>query len=241
MSNFEKGFAIYERIKLSVREKIDSGELKPGDRISSELELANLFKASRMTANRALKELTAEGRIIRIQGVGSFVAKPKPDVALLEIKSIAEEIDKWGGVHSSDVILLKEEIASKDIARKMGMKKGDKVFHSIFVHKDETVPVQYSERFINPRVAQFYLEQDYTKMTPRTYLLEIAPVQEAEHTIEAIIPKKEIQKLLQIKPEEPCISLKRRTWSFDLVATSSIIIYPGSKYKLSGKFRRDGI
>jgi GntR family transcriptional regulator, histidine utilization repressor len=241
MSNFEKGFAIYEKIKFSVLEKIDSGELKPGDRISSELELANLFKASRMTANRALKELTAEGRIIRIQGVGSFVAKPKPDVALLEIKSIAEEIDKWGGVHSADIILLKQEIAPKDIVHKMGMETGDKIFHSIFVHKDEGIPVQYSERFINPRVAPFYLEQDYTKMTPSEYLLEIAPVQEAEHTIEAIIPGKEVQKLLKIKPEEPCISLKRRTWSFDLVATSSIIIYPGSKYKLTGKFRRDGI
>ena len=240
MSNFEKGFAIYERIKQSIKEKIDSGKLKPGDRVSSELELANLFNASRMTANRALKELTAEGRIIRIQGVGSFVAKPKPDVALLEIKSIAEEISKWGGVHSADIILLKEEVASKSIARKMGMKTGDRVFHSIFVHKDENIPVQYSERFINPRVAPEYLEQDYTKMTPSEYLLDIAPVQEAEHTIEAVIPKNEIQKQLQIKFDEPCISLKRRTWSFDLVATFSIIIYPGSKYKLSGKFRRDG-
>jgi len=239
MSNFEKGFAIYERIKLSVREKIDSGQLKPGDRIPSELKLASLFQASRMTANRALKELTAEGRIIRIQGVGSFVAKPKPDVALLEIKSISEEIHNWGGVHSADVILLKEESASKSIARKMEIKTGDRVFHSILVHKDENIPVQYSERFINPRVAPEYLEQDFTKITPSEYLLEIAPVQEAEHTVEAILPIKEMQKKLKIKPGEPCILLKRRTWSFDLVATCSIIVYPGSKYKLSGKFKRE--
>lgn len=241
MSSFEKGFAIYERIKISIREKIDSGILKPGDRILSEVELANLFNASRMTANRALKELTAEGRIIRIQGVGSFIAKPKPEVALLEIKSIAEEIAKWGGVHSSDMILFKEESASKNIAGKMDIKAGDRVFHSIFIHKDEDIPVQYSERFVNPRVAPKYLEQDFTKMTPSEYLLEIAAIQESEHTIEAIIPKKAIQKLLQIKHGEPCISLKRRTWSFDLVATYSILIYPGSKYKLSGKIRRDKI
>ncbi len=241
MSNSEKGFAIYEKIKLSIRKKIDSGKLKSGDRVSSELELANLFNASRMTANRALKELTAEGRIIRIQGVGSFVAKPKPEVALLEIKSIAEEIDKWGGAHSADVILLKKETVSKDIARKINIKTGDRVFHSILVHKDEGVPVQYSERFINPRVAPKYLEQDFLKMTPCDYLLQVAPVQEAEHTIEAIIPSKKIQKLLKIKHDEPCISLKRRTWSSDLVAAYSIIIYPGSKYKLSGKFIRDGV
>jgi GntR family histidine utilization transcriptional repressor len=241
MSKIGKGLAIYEKIKLSVQEKIDSGTLRPGDRISSEIELANLFNASRMTANRALKELTAEGRIIRIQGVGSFVAKPKPDVALLEIKSIAEEINKWGGVHSADMILLKNEMASKDIAQKLNIKTGDIVFHSIFVHSDEGIPVQYSERFINPHVAPNYLEQNFSIKTPSEYLLGIAPIQEAEHTIEAIIPPQRIQKLLKIKFDEPCISLKRRTWSFDLVATFSIIIYPGSKYKLSGKFKRDGI
>ncbi len=241
MSNIDKGFAIYEKIKFSIREKIDSGELKPGDRVSSELELANLFKASRMTANRALKELTAEGRIIRIQGVGSFVAKPKPEMALLEIKSIADEISQWGGIHSADIILLKKETVSKDVARKMNIKEGDKVFHSILVHKDEGVPVQYTERFVNPQVVPKYLEQDFSKMTPTEYLLEIAPVQAAEHIIEAIIPLKNIQKLLKIQPEEPCISIKRKTWSFDLIAAYSMIIYPGSKYKLSGKFRRDEV
>jgi GntR family transcriptional regulator, histidine utilization repressor len=238
MADLKKSSAIYERIKLSIREKIDLGELKPGDRISSELELAALFKASRMTANRALKELTAEGLIIRIQGVGSFVAKPKPDVALLEIKSIAEEIENWGGVHSADIILLKEEKAPKNIAYKMGMKTGDKVFHSILVHKDENVPVQYSERFVNPSVAPEYLKQDFTQITPSDYLVDTAPVQEAEHIVEAILPKKELQKQLKIKPAEPCISLKRRTWSHGLVAACSRFIYPGSKYKLSGKIKR---
>ncbi|MCP3900642.1 MAG: histidine utilization repressor [Desulfobacteraceae bacterium] len=241
MSSKEKGFAIYEKIKLSIREQIDSGKLKPGDRVSSEIELANMFKASRMTANRALKELTAEGRIIRIQGVGSFVAKPKPEMALLEIKSIADEISKWGGIHSADIILLEEETVSKDIARKMNIKEGDKVFHSILVHKDEGIPVQYTDRFINPRVVPKYLEQDFSKMTPTEYLLEVAPVQEAQHIIEAIIPPQKIQKLLKIQPEEPCISIKRKTWSFDLIAAYSMIIYPGSKYKLSGKFRRDEV
>ena len=241
MSNIEKKSAIYERIKQSIRGKIDSGNLKPGDRIRSEIELSNLFNASRMTANRALKELEAEGRIIRTQGVGSFVAKPKPDIALLEIKSIAEEIEQWGGIHSADIILLQEEKTPKDIAHKMDKKQEDKVFHSIFVHKDRDMPVQYSERFINPSVAPDYLDQDFTKITPSGYLLEIAAVQEAEHTIEAIIPTREIQKHLQVKPQEPCISLKRRTWSFGLVATYNIIIYPGSKYKLSGRFKRDKI
>jgi len=238
MIRSEQPFALYDKIKKSVVRDIESGKLKPDDKVPSETRLAKNFEASRMTANRALKELTEEGRIIRVQGVGSFVARPKPDAALLEIKSIAKEIANWGGVHSSKILALRQEKLTGYIAQKMDLKLNEPIFHSIIIHRDQGVPVQYSERFINPRVAPHYMEQDFYKITPSDYLLEVAPIQEAEHIIEAIKSKIQIQKYLEIKPDEPCISLKRRTWSFDVVATYSIIISPGSRYKLTGKFMR---
>jgi GntR family histidine utilization transcriptional repressor len=238
MAGSKQPFALYEKIKRSVVNDIESGKLNPDDKVLSETRLAKLFNASRMTANRALKELAEEGRIVRVQGVGTFVARPKPDAALLEIKSIAKEIADWGGVHSLEVLVLKNEKVTVKIAQKMDLKPDDRVFHSVLVHKDKGVPVQYTERFVNPQVAPDYLNQDFKKITPSDYLLEVAPIQEAEHIIEAVNCKKEIKKILKIKPDEPCLSLKRRTWSYDMVATYSIIISPGSRYKLVGKFMR---
>ncbi len=229
-------YTLYEKIKKSIVEDIDSGKLKPDDKIYSENRLAKIFNASRMTANRALKELSQEGRIVRVQGVGSFVSRPKPDAALLEIKSIAREIKGWGGKHSSNIAVLEEIKADFKIAQKMDINPGDIIFHSIIIHKDRSVPIQYSERFINPLVAPYYVEQDFTKITPSEYLLGIAPVQEAEHIIEAVNCNSKIQEYLKIQPDEPCLSLKRRTWSFDVVATFSIIISSGSRYKFVGKF-----
>ncbi|MDA3918897.1 MAG: histidine utilization repressor [Deltaproteobacteria bacterium] len=229
-------YTLYAKIKKSIVEEIDSGKIKPDDKILSETKLAKTFNVSRMTANRALKELSEEGRIIRVQGVGSFVAKPKPEAALLEIKSIATEIAGWGGVHSSQILLLVKEKINLQIAQKMDLKANDNIFHSIVVHSDRGLPIQYSERFINPKVAPQYLDQDYKKITPSDYLLKVAPVQEAEHIIEAANCNAKIQKLLKINSEEPCLSLKRRTWSFDMIATYSIIVSPGSRYKLVGNF-----
>lgn len=229
-------YALYEKIKESIIKDIESGELKPDDKVLSETKLTKLFNTSRMTANRALNELSQEGRIVRIQGVGSFVARPKPDVALLEIKSIEDEIAGWGGIHSADIAVLDEKRSNNEIVQKMNIKYGDVVFHSIIIHKDRGVPIQYSERFINPKVAPAYLDQNFNKITPSNYLLEIAPIQEVEHIIEAVNCDSNIQKYLEIQPDEPCISLKRRTWSFDKVATYSILISPGSRYKLAGKF-----
>lgn len=238
MVKSEQTFALYERIKKSVIRDIESGKLKPDDKVASETQLAKMFNASRMTANRALKELTEEGRIIRIQGVGSFVARPKPDAALLEIKSIAQEIAQWGGSHSSEILLLKEEPVKENIAAKMHIDPGIPIYHSIIVHKDHGTPVQLSERFINPQVAPLYLDQDFMKITPSDYLLEVAPVQQAEHIIEAVLCSKDVQGHLKINSGEPCIKLTRRTWSFDMIATYSRIISPGSRYKLVGKFIR---
>ncbi len=238
MTRSEQPLALYERIKKSVVRDIESGKLNPDDKVLSETKLAKSFNASRMTANRALKELTEEGRIVRVQGVGTFVARPKPGAALLEIKSIAKEIADWGGLHSSEILVLKKEKIIEIIAQKMNLKADDTIFHSIILHKDRGIPVQYSERFINPEVAPHYIDQDFKKITPSDYLLSVAPVQEAEHIIEAVNCNNQIQKLLKIKPDEPCLSLKRRTWSYDMVATYSIIISPGSRYKLVGKFMR---
>jgi len=238
VGKLDQPYALYEKIKRRVVREIESGKLKPGDKVPSETQLAREFNASRMTANRALKELTEENRILRIQGVGSFVAKIKPEASLLEIRSIAREIQDWGGVHSCRILLLKEELLSREIAVKMDLAEGDRIFHSIILHLDRGVGVQYSERYINPVVAPLYLEQDFTKMTPSDYLLKEAPIQEAEHIIEAIKVNKTIQQYLNIKQKDPCLSLTRRTWAFDRVATYSKIISPGSRYKLKGKFSR---
>lgn len=238
MSGNGKAFALYQKIKQRIIKDIESGKLKPDDRVPSETELAKSFNASRMTANRALKELTEEKRIVRVQGVGSFVASPGPDGALLEIKSIKQEIEERGGIHSSNILVLEKINAPEKIRAKMAPAQTAKVYHSVIVHMDKGIPVQYSERFINPEVAPEYILQDFTRITPCDYLLAIAPVQQAEYYIEAVTCSDEAAAHLGIAPGEPCLSLTRRTWSFDMVATYSNMISPGSRYHLEGKYMR---
>lgn len=66
------------------------------------------FGFSRMTINRALRELTDEGLLVRLQGVGTFVAEPKGQSALFEVRSIAAEIVARHHQHRCEVLLLEE-------------------------------------------------------------------------------------------------------------------------------------
>ncbi|MCL0268037.1 GntR family transcriptional regulator, partial [Klebsiella pneumoniae] len=98
----------YEKVKQAIGEKIHSGVWRPHDRIPSEAELVAQFGFSRMTINRALRELTDEGLLVRLQGVGTFVAEPKGQSALFEVRSIAEEILARHHQHRCEVLLLEE-------------------------------------------------------------------------------------------------------------------------------------
>jgi GntR family transcriptional regulator len=72
-----KAVPAYLRIQRAVRRFIEAGELKPGDVVSSERELARLHNVSLMTARHAMVSLEREGVVERRRGVGTFVAAPK--------------------------------------------------------------------------------------------------------------------------------------------------------------------
>ncbi|SMC82173.1 transcriptional regulator, histidine utilization repressor, GntR family [Desulfocicer vacuolatum DSM 3385] len=205
-------------------------------KIDSENSLVKTMGVSRMTVNRALRELTAEGKLVRLQGVGTFVARHKPQTELLRIRSIAREIIERGGEHSCDIHLLQQEKISPKVASDMKLRLNMPVYHAILVHRDNGVPIQLEDRYINPVVAPDFLKQDFTRITPSDYLQAICPAMEVEHVIEAMMPDKWSRELLEISRAEPCLILHRRTWINSTVATQNRFIYPGSRHKIGSRF-----
>jgi GntR family transcriptional regulator len=67
----------YQRIQSAIRKRIDAGQLRPGDPVTSERDLAKLHEVSLMTARHALATLEREGIVERRRGVGTFVSAPR--------------------------------------------------------------------------------------------------------------------------------------------------------------------
>ncbi|MGB7137429.1 MAG: GntR family transcriptional regulator, partial [Acidobacteriaceae bacterium] len=67
----------YRKIQGAIRRRIDAGQLKPGNLVPSERELARIHSVSLMTARHALTELARDGIVERRHGAGTFVAPPK--------------------------------------------------------------------------------------------------------------------------------------------------------------------
>lgn len=226
---------LYAGVKQIILDRIHSGEWPPKHRVPSENELVVELGVSKMTANRALRELANEGELIRIQGVGSFVAERKGVSALFEVRNIAEEIAERGHVHEATVVSLAKASASPDVADALRLEIGAPVFHSLIVHSEEGIPVQIEDRYVHPEVAPDYLDQDFSVITPNAYLSAIAPLSGSEHVVEATVPLPWECKLLMILKTEPCLTIRRRTWSAQRVVSTARIVYPGQRYRLESR------
>jgi GntR family histidine utilization transcriptional repressor len=228
---------LYARVKDHILGQIRSGAWAPGARVPSENELVESFGISRMTANRALRELFAEGIVHRVPGVGTFVKEAPARTSLLELRNIAEEIEQRGHRYSSRVAFKREVNANPALAEEFEARSLDRLFHIVIVHEENGVPVQLEDRHVNAEVVPDFLLQDFTLTTPTAYLLAATPVDELEHTVEAVLPSAEQQRLLGIDPLEPCLALHRRSWSRGKVVTVATLTYPASRYALYSRYK----
>ncbi|WP_163835158.1 histidine utilization repressor [Spartinivicinus ruber] len=222
----------YQQIKDFIYQNIRDRHYKPHDRIPTEHELSDKFQVSRMTANKAIRDLVKEGLLVRYPGQGTFVTDLKVESPLLEIKNIADEIRSRGHIYSSEVVKLEAVPATEQTALKLGVVEGETIFYSLIVHLENDLPLQVEERYVNSTAVPDYLEQDFTEITPNEYLTKHCPLSEAEHVVEAIMPEETTQQLLHIESAEPCLLVNRRTWSSGQLISVAKLIHPGSRYKL---------
>jgi len=228
----------YQRIKEFIYRGIKDHTYPPDSQVPAEIELARMFKVSRMTANRAVRELVNEGILVRHQGLGTFVADIQAESPLLEIRNIANEVRARQHIYSNELRLLQKERASAEVAARLGVAKGSPVFHSLILHKENGVPIQIEDRYVDAAIAHGYLEQDFSRITPNQYLSELFPLSEIEHIIEAVLPDRQAYELLKIEQNEPCLLVNRRTWSDGRLISYARLIHPGSRYRLSSRSAR---
>ncbi|TGG94208.1 histidine utilization repressor [Natronospirillum operosum] len=222
----------YRVIKEFLTERIHNGEFAPNHQIPPEEQLARDFGVSRMTANRAIRELVQEGYLIRQVGLGTFVTDRKAESPLQDIRNIAEEVRLRGHEYDNRVLICEAIKADDEVALRLGVRVSSRVFHSIIVHRENGVPIQLENRYVNPRWVPHYLDTDFSRHTPNEVLVASCPISDLEHIVEAVLPDAETAEWLEIGRDEPCLSVIRRTWSNEHLISYARLLHPGDRYKL---------
>ncbi|OOE88222.1 histidine utilization repressor [Salinivibrio sharmensis] len=228
----------YQQIKAYIEEKIETRVWPVGTRIPTEYELCDLFNVSRMTVNKAVRDLVTDGLLERTPRLGTFVTEPKAESPLMDIRNIADEVTARGQHYHSVIHALKRLSAPVDVAMRLGVMLGTDVYYSEIVHYGDGIPLQLEQRWVNPALAPAYLEQDFNQTTPNEYLSSVCPVNTIEHSVEAINPSAVVKEALTMKSDEPCLLLHRRTWSQQTLVSAALLYHPGSRYKLTSRTDR---
>lgn len=225
----------FQVIKQHILAQIHAGIWQQGTLVPSENQLASQFAVSRMTARRALSELTEAAVLERTQGTGTFVADQLPTGSALEIRNIADEVAERHHTHRAEVLNLESCVLDGNMANALSLPLGHRAFFSRIIHFENDLPIQLEERTVHPDRAPEYLLQDFTAVTPNQYLSAQIPLSEADHWIEAVLPQASQADWLNIEMSQPCLKISRRTFDPQKqVVNFAVFYHPGHRYRLGG-------
>ena len=207
--------------------------MPPGSPIPTERSLAAEFDVSRTTVRQALAELTVEGRLLRVQGKGTFAAEPKV-AQRLQLSSYTEDMRAQGREPSSRLIEISEDPADIDLARLLNIRAGAKVLrmHRLRLADNEPMAIETTHL----PLSRFRGLRRYVSSGGSLYqvLRERFGVEmgHAEETIETALASPEEAELLGADVGLPMLLLSRH--SFD--STGNPVewvrsVYRGDRYK----------
>src|SRR5204862_1829390 len=113
------GLPAYQRIQSGIRKRIESGQLRSGDAVASERDLAKMHQVSLMTARHALATLEHEGLVERRRGIGTFVATPK--IHFNKLMSYTEQMAARSLTAASKVLSLKAIDSEPEVAARLSL------------------------------------------------------------------------------------------------------------------------
>src|ERR1700677_5344910 len=109
---------LYEQIVKQVEESILSGQLKPGDQLPAERDLAQSFGVSRTAVREAVKTLTEKGLVEAFSGRGTFVTNGTSQAIRQSLDLMIRINQQEGSAHLAELrLVLEPEIAGLAASR----------------------------------------------------------------------------------------------------------------------------
>lgn len=228
---------LWLQIRRAIAHPIQSGEWPAGTRIPAEMLLTAFYKTSRMTVNKAIQSLAAEGLLQRRTKQGTIVTDRARDRPVMEVWDAADAVHRAGGRYGYRLLDSLQLDADDPRRSPFDVDPHTPVLLLSSLHLSNERPFQLEERLINLTAAPGIQHQRMAKISPGAWLLAHVPLTEVRHRITARAASAEIARYLEIEVGEACLVVERRTWNEEVPVTYGRFWYPGEDHSLEGAFR----
>lgn len=208
---------LYFQVQKILEARIEEGQWLPGTQLPSERELCEEFDVSRITIRQALAALTNQGRLVRRQGIGTFVASPRIEQQLGPLTGFTQEVEARGQQPGARV--LRQEVISAPAAAARALSLEPDAPVTLIQRQrlvdDEPLALETAHLPVHrfPDLANFPLENRslYSTLASR-YLLQPS---RAEQQIQAVACPAVEARLLDVPVSTPVLHMFRITLDLD--------------------------
>jgi GntR family transcriptional regulator len=211
------GVPLYRQIQADLRDRIQRGDLSPGDRLETEQELMARYEVSRATVRQALAGLVNDGLVEIRRGLGTYVRRGVMEHRLGGFYSYSREIERHGLRPGTRVRGLRVEPAGKHVAAALELEPGEPVvaLARIRLADDEALVTETSYlpagRFPGLDRIDFRQRSLYDTLTS---LFDVRPLR-ARETFEPVLLSAEEAAQLGVVPGGPALRVERTTFDGD--------------------------
>ncbi len=201
----------YYQLEEFLREQIENGTWKPGQKIPSEAELCAAFDVSRTVVRQALNELVQEGVLYRRKGKGTFVAEPKIRESLVQnLTGFYEDTVALGLKPSTKVLEQKVIPAPPKIAEALGLQENDPVIMIDRLRFVDSEPIVVVITYVPYDLCPELINEDVStrslyEILEKKYGLELVY---GRRTLEAVAATREEAELLELEEGDPIVLLR---------------------------------
>ena len=227
---------LYYQLENILREKIRSGEYRPGDPFPTEEQLIKEYKVSRITVRQALSALEKDSLITRHRGKGTFVSQVKGHLEPMKLTGWMEDIIDMGIKTKTKIINFGFVYPPKNVEEKLKLGEQDKVLRIERVRLIQDAPISYTLSYIPPDLGKKINIKDLT-IYPILNILERKcklKIMRGTQIIEATVADSRIASLLDVMTGSPLLKIERVVFdSFARPVEYISILYRSDRYHYS--------
>lgn len=215
---------LYRQLAKLLISQIHSGDYKAGNRLPSERELSESYKVSRITARQAIDLLFEDGLIFREQGRGTFVAEPRMR-HLQGLTSFTEDMHARGFTPHSRVLTQEVLEADEELQSSLRISAGQRILHLVRLRMADDRPIALQASYISLASCPGLEDENFKDQSLFALLRSkyyLYPTW-TEVDIQAMLASKEEAMLLEIRPNDPLLVVRGKTFtdSFEPIETVS--------------------